>query len=57
MNASGGTLLDISQRIKAESPAGYMTPMRKCAQCNTRRSIGQFPNQATVCLQCKRRGG
>lgn len=43
--------------VKNESCAGYMTPMRTCTCCKTRRSIGQFPNGATECLQCKRRNG
>lgn len=46
----------MSARIKASKPVGVQSAMRKCECCNTRRSIGQFPNEATVCLQCKRRG-
>lgn len=42
--------------IKAESNAGYYSPMRMCAgPCKRRRSIGQFVGASNVCIRCARR--
>jgi hypothetical protein len=42
--------------IKNESPVGYSQSMRMCTGgCKTRRSLGQFTGENTVCIRCKRR--